>query len=340
MNRRAFNTYLGSAASLAVVPVSIKNLASISMIKNNFKLKEGDTVGLIAPGSPIKEDKFDIAIKNMESIGLKPIYTQTVFAKEGYLAGDDDARLKDIHAMYANKNVKAIWCLRGGYGCTRLIPRLDYTLIKNNPKILIGYSDITALHNAIYKKTGITTYHGPVAISRPFTAYSEARIKDLFFSNKQLVDVPYIAQTEAEDHQEPYTIVPGTATGKLVGGNLVLLASLIGTPYAPSYKNKIVFIEDVGEKPYRIDRLLTQLTQATDIHKARGIILGVFSDCEAKEGEFSLTLKETLTRQFAKLGLPCMYGFTFGHVTDICTFPLGVEASMDAASFSLVINNS
>jgi muramoyltetrapeptide carboxypeptidase len=313
---------------------------SLILFKKNImpaSLKKGDKVALIAPGSPIKPEKFQIAITNIESLGLVPRYTDTVFKKYGYLAGTDQERIDDFHKMVADPSVKAIWCLRGGYGCTRLLHQLDFALIKNNPKIIIGYSDITALLLAIYQKTRIIGFHGPVAISDEFSAYSKQNIENILFKRDvNNYKIWYQPQTDPKYKDLTYIINQGKASGQLIGGNLSLLVNLPGTEFAPRYKDKLVFIEEVGEKPYRIDRMLTYLLAATDLKDAAGIILGVFVDCESKDDD-SLTLQQVLTDRLSILRIPCFYGFTFGHVRDICTFPLGIRAQMDTSDLSVTL---
>lgn len=316
----------------AISPVLLSAKRNPSLFKKKLSLtplKQGDTVGLVAPGSPIKDEKFPIALANMEKLGLKVKYTQNIFNKTGYLAGDDKSRLDDLHAMYEDKEVKAIWCLRGGYGCTRLLPHLDYDLIKRNPKMLIGYSDVTALLLAIYKETGLMGIHGVVAISDYFSSYTYEHTKAMLFGYKDLYHFETLMQENDKYKQEPYTIVSGKASGKIVAGNLSLLTAMIGSPYAPGYKNKIVFIEEVGEKPYRIDRMLTQMFQSTDIAQCAGVVLGVFNECEPKADDLSISLKEMLIERFAIINKPCFYGFPFGHVGDITPLPEGAFAQID-----------
>lgn len=343
MKRRIFNKFM------AISPLSFGLVSSASITDEGYilhpkcvkpkALKKGDTVALIAPGSPIKLEKFQNAITNLENLGLIPKYTQTVFKKHGYLAGTDEERLADFHLMIEDPEVKAIWCLRGGYGCTRLLDSIDYKLISKNPKIIIGYSDITALLLAIYQKTGIIGFHGPVAISEVFSSYTSSQVSTILFGNgNEQHDIPMQIQSQEKYTigNEPYLITSGMATGAFTGGNLSLLVNLPNTKYAPSYKDKLVFIEDVGEKPYRIDRMLTFLIQATDLSRASGIILGVFNDCESKDDD-TLTLKQVLIDRLQPLGIPCFYGFTFGHVGDICTFPIGIKAKMDADNMKVTL---
>ncbi len=325
MTRRNFQNLLtaGALAGWTNIEVTSRNLPVIKPAR----LNPGDKVGLIAPGSPIPRKRIEQAQQTVLALGYQPVLGKFVFEKHGYLAGTDQQRLEDFHAMFENPAIKAIWCIRGGYGCTRLLPMIDYDLVKNNPKILIGYSDITALHLAIHRSTGLVTFHGPVASSKP-TSYTLDGLKRALLANGS-TDI-YSFSGSHSPYPRPYTISKGSSTGILMGGNLSLLAALAGTEWSPSYQDKLVFLEDIGEKPYRIDRMLVQLFQATDLSRAAGIVLGVFLDCEADKDENSLTLAETLDDHFRPLEIPSCYGFTFGHIDDQCTLPVGIEATFDA----------
>jgi muramoyltetrapeptide carboxypeptidase len=331
MNRRNFS------ATMTMAPLILNNM-SISKTITPSPLKMGDTVALITPASAVKPEKFEIAVQNMKNLGLVPKYNDNALKTNGYLAGTDEERINDIHTYFGDKSIKAIWCIRGGYGCTRILHRLDYNLIKKNPKWLIGYSDITALHNSIYNKTGIQGIHGVVASSSLFSPYTLQHTQELLFNPKK--EHTYTAVNQSDRNHEIYTIHEGRAEGVIIGGNLSILIAMIGTDYAPSYKNKIVVIEDVGEKPYRIDRMLTQLIHGTDIKQAKAIIFGVFADCEAKPDEVSFTLKETIVNAIAPLKLPSMYGFPFGHVTDITPLTIGAKGRFDTRTRQLTVANS
>jgi muramoyltetrapeptide carboxypeptidase len=301
------------------------------------KLEKGSTIGLITPASPISEEKFRKAIQNIENLGFKYKTGNHIFDKYGYLAGSDNDRINDLHMMFSDSEIDAIWCIRGGYGTTRIIDALDYNLIKNNPKIFIGFSDITAIHLAIMKKTGLITFHGPVAASE-FTDYTTKCFVDLFLNDEKAIEnyVPDI-NNESEIYK-PQSIVSGKMEGRLVGGNLTLLASLAGTPYQLNPENNIVFIEDIDERPYRIDRMLTQLLKTTNLSKASGILLGVFEGCEAKEEDkYSLKILETLKDRLGDLGIPVFYGFSFGHIDNNCTIPVGCKAMFDTETQKLRI---
>ncbi len=289
-------------------------------------LRPGDTVGLVAPASGVDHQGYEKAIAHLNAWGLKVKEGRHLLDKTGYLAGRDEDRVADLHEMYRDDEVKAIWCIRGGYGVTRILPLLDYRLIAAHPKPVIGYSDITALIHAIHLKTGIVGFHGPIG-KGPNDPYSHAMLQQVLFENNPQSTISYQSMEGGEGEvYTPEVIAPGDAEGVLSGGNLTLLAALSGTPFHWDAKGKLVFIEDVGEKPYRIDRMLTTLLQSARLPEAKGIILGVFRGCEAKEGSDSLTLKQVLKDRLGNLGIPVFYGFTFGHTDKMCTFPVGIRA--------------
>ena len=320
MHRRSFHylTSLGLASTFKRFSWSDHDITKPERLKN------GDKIGLIAPGSSIPSDRVEQAIETSKSLDLVPVLGDFVYESNGYLAGTDIQRLADLHRMFEDPGIKAIWCIRGGYGCTRLLPKINYSMIRKNPKILLGYSDITALHLAINHECNLVTFHGPVASSTP-TEYTIHALEAVIFNNEP-VSIEMANRSADNNKEEIYTIRRGSAEGILTGGNLSLLAALVGTRWCPSYAGKIVFIEDIGEKPYRIDRMLVQLFQGTDLAQASGIILGRFMDCEGKPGEKTFSLKETLHYQFSKLDTPVFYGFSFGHIDNNCTFPLGIKA--------------
>ena len=302
-------------------------------------LRPGDTVGLIAPASPFKAEDYEKALRNASRLGLKVREGAHLHRKWGYLAGRDDERVADIHAMYADAEVRALWCIRGGYGTTRLLSILDYDFIRKHPKPIIGFSDITALMHAVWLRTGIVQYHGPVAKStlEGYTGESFRRV--VMAERQETVVITYEAHEGKDaDIYKPEVISPGDAEGILTGGNLSLLAALCGTDFHWDAAGKLVFIEDVGESPYRVDRMLTQLIDAANLDKAAGIILGVFRGCERKPGEESFTLKQVIRDRLGGLGVPVFYGFTFGHVSKIATFPIGVWASWESAKRQLTIH--
>lgn len=305
------------------------------------RLLKGDTVALITPASGVDASVFITALQNIEKLGFRPKISKYSLARNGFLAGNDRERLEDLHWAFADKEVKAVWCVRGGYGVTRILPLVDFKLIENNPKILIGYSDITALHTAIHQNTGLITFHGPVAASG-YTDYAKNHVLGVV-SNPSVNYKIEISPQNAANKSSVYkteTITPGRAVGELIGGNLSLLAAMAGTPFAlKDTKGKILFIEDVGEAPYRIDRMLTQLLQTVDMKRLSGIALGIFKGCEAKDDK-SQSLIEVLKDRLGNLGIPVIYGLSFGHIRDQCTLPVGVKAELDAEKATIKLLES
>jgi len=332
MKRRKFNSLILKSAIVSALPFS-KNMLNMPA---NSPLEKGDKVGLITPSGPITQQKLDNAIGTLKNLGLVPIHSKNVLLKTGYLAGDDDTRLSELHQMFSDSSIKAIWCIRGGYGATRYLDKIDFSLIKKNRKPLIGYSDVTALLNTIHQKTKNPCFHGPVA-GTPFSPYTIKHLAPIF-GLKSSHTIPLAEELNLRGKQEAIyqykTIVKGSATGELVGGNLSLLVAMIGTAHAVETKNKIVFIEDVGEKPYRVDRMLTQLISSGFFDKAKGVVLGIFAGCERKD-DSSFTLLEVIEDRLGSLRIPVGYGYSFGHIKHMCTLPIGAEALMDSGNGSL-----
>lgn len=336
MRRRTFSQRLLAGAAALAAPALAGAANTSAQARKRIKppaLKKGDTVGLIAPASSLTDEGIQRAYTNLESMGLVVKPGRYLAEVNGFLAGTDEQRLADLHDMAADPQVKAIWCARGGYGITRLLPSIDYRLFRRNPKIIIGYSDVTALLNAVHTQTGIATFHGPVAAAE-WPAYTRDRLAEVIIEGRNptlLLPAPGNL-LYPDSHYKMQVIRSGRVSGRLVGGNLTLLQALVGTPYAPDVRGKILFIEDVGEKPYRIDRMLTHLRQVWPIHQAAGIALGIFADCQPGPDDRSATLLETLTERLADLGPPVLYGLSFGHIAEQFTLPMGVEASLDTES--------
>lgn len=338
MQRRDFIKSVSTAALLAAVP----NVFSAVQPKEKIKpprLKSGDTIGLIAPGSYISQNELKDSIDNLEKLGFKVLYNERILSKTGYLAGDDKSRAAEINSMFANKKVNGIICARGGYGCARILPLLDYDLIKSNPKVLIGYSDITALLNGIYIITGLITFHGPVGISS-FNDFSVRYFTDVLVNPKPNL-ILISENTGDQNNNNITTIFSGKGVGELIGGNLSVLNSLIGSKYDFDGEGKIIFIEEIGEEPYRIDRMLTQLIQAGKFDKAAGIALGVFKDCEPKEKDpsfsSSFSLLEVLFDRLSNLNIPVAYGLSFGHIKNKFTLPIGIKAELDTINQTITL---
>lgn len=339
MRRRDFIKSVSTAAALTAMLKIYSAVPTKNKIKPN-RLKAGDTLGLIAPGSYISEEELKDSVANLEKLGFKVIYNERILSKSGYLAGDDKARAEELNFIFADKKVKGIFCARGGYGCQRILPMLDYELIRKNPKVLIGYSDITALLNAIYVETGLITFHGPVGIST-FNEFSVTYFNEvLVHPEKDLV----LISAQDEDQKENAgitTIVSGKAVGELVGGNLSVINSLIGTKYDFNGEGKIIFLEEIGEEPYRIDRMLTQLIQCGKFEKATGIVMGVFEDCEPKKKDpsfsTSFSLLEVLFDRLSNLNIPVIYGLSFGHIKNKFTLPVGIKAELDTINQTITL---
>jgi len=339
MNRRQFNkNFLMGLASSTIAPIIYHNNTNTFMKKclKPKPLSLGDTIGLITPSSSITEKKLEKAISNMKMLGLKVKLGKHIKAINGYLAGTDEQRLEDLHHMFADDEVDGIWCIRGGYGVGRILPKINYKLIKKNPKVLIGYSDITALLLAVHQKTGLICFHGPVA-SSDFTDYTVKHLKGILMNPQMSYTIDYPEENNAftESTYRTKVLRVGKAKGELTGGNLTLLAAAVGTDFQPKFKNRLVFIEDIGEQPYRLDRMFTQLLQGTDLHKAAGIVLGVFADCEAKEGDRSLSLMEMFRDRLGHLEMPIIYGLSVGHIKNHMTLPVGIEAEMDTEKMTI-----
>ncbi|RDW20561.1 S66 peptidase family protein [Oceanobacillus chungangensis] len=293
-------------------------------------LEKGDRIGVIAPAGPPDLEKTSKSISFFEAMGLQVKFGKHLNRTHGYLAGTDEERLIDFHEMIADRSIKAVFCARGGYGTARITPYLNFELIKQNPKIIWGYSDITYLHTAIRQETGLITFHGPMLsdISRNnFDSLSGTLFKQLF--------EPTIL-TYSETISPLQVITDGEAEGPLVGGNLSLISSSIGTPFELDVKDKLLLIEDIAEEPYKIDGMLNQLKLAGKLDDAAGIIVGDFADAESKLPN-SLTLGQVLLHYFAELTIPVISGFKIGHCLPHFSVPLGAIAKLSTIDKTLVI---
>jgi muramoyltetrapeptide carboxypeptidase len=304
------------------------------------RLKQGDLVGLIAPGGYTSDASIQKAVKNIEALGfrVKPgNYLREVWGNYG---GTVAARIADLHGMFRDPDVKAIWAIRGGSGCISLLKHLDFGLIRKHPKILLGYSDITALHLAIHRHAGVVTFHGPVASSTP-SEYSNEHMLAVLSDPRATYPIPMAQENARRALLEPQyavrTVHAGTATGPLMGGNLSLVAALAGTPYAADFRNSILFLEEVNEAPYRIDRWMTQLDLAVGLDKASGVMIGICENCGPQGNGSSLTLDETLDVHLQPLQAPAVTGYSFGHIRNQFTMPVGVRATLDTERQTLTL---
>lgn len=307
------------------------------------RLAPGQTIGMVAPSAaPNEPERIRFAIDTVESLGFKVKPGAHLYDRDGYLAGSDAARAADLNAMFADDGVDAIWCVRGGYGASRILPALDYALMQQKPKALIGYSDITALHMAIHRHAGLVTFHGPVAF-RAFTPYSLGELKRVLWTGETPVRLggpPPFERTDGRVDWENRvaTLVPGKARGRLLGGNLCLMSHLCGTPYFPDLRGAILFLEDVEEAYYRIDRMLTQLWLSGALAGVAGMAFGKFTSCEPSA--FFLQnrpLEEILAERCRALGVPAVSGIMVGHIEDQTTLPVGCLAELDADAGTLTL---
>ncbi len=330
---------------LLIQPISGKPSKNSRRRKKLIKpkrLSKGDTVGVIAPASAASEGEFESALQNLADLGFKTKVGKYARGENGFLAGTDEQRLHDLHWAFSDDEIDAIWNVRGGYGVTRLLPNVNFGLIKRNPKIFIGYSDITALHVAIFRKTGLVTFHGPVGTSN-FTDYTKGHVLNTLMNptSPYKIELPQSEDDSETELPKTEVITEGKCRGRLIGGNLSLLTATAGTRFGlKKVKNRILFIEDVGEKPYRVDRMLTQLRQSIDMRSLAGIALGVFTGGKVDEGSSSQTLIEVLKDRLGDLGIPVIYGLSFGHIRDQFTLPVGIRAELDTKNATITLLES
>ena len=332
ISRRQILQMLG--VGLVASRVSIANASGLkpgSTLKPP-RLKAGDTVGLVNPaGATFHPEDVAVAAETVAALGLKMKTGKHLLDRYGYLAGSDKDRAKDINDMFADQDVTAILTLRGGWGCNRILDLLDYNLIGQNPKILMGYSDITSLLLALNAKTGLVTFHGPVGIST-WNEYSTQFVRKLLFNAEafSMENPRDIGDSLVQVKDRVLTINGGKAKGKLLGGNLSVLTAMVGSEFLPDFKDNILFLEEVGEDIYRVDRMLTQLKLAGILSKLSGFVFGKCSDCGPGKSYGSLTLEEVLDDHIKPLGIPAWYGSMIGHIEKKFTMPLGIEAEIDA----------
>ncbi len=345
MERRTFISAFGALSALPFIKYPLGAFDSGNKSIYPGALKQGDTIGIIAPATSVTDpDELAKAKESLNYFGLSAKFGKNILNGTGYKTRTVKERLDDLHSMFADKDVSAVFCLRGGYGSAQLLDKIDYDLIRNNPKIFLGYSDITAMHLAINKLTGLITFHGPVLLSG-FSNYTVEYFRKALFDKNPIGKVSNPDTKSGIRLIHPTrTIKPGKASGKLIGGNLTLICSLMGTPYEIDTKGKILFMEDVGEEPYRIDRMLTQLRLAGTLQSASGIVFGECLDCNSDGLQpshiWDYSLGEVLDNILGKLDIPVFYGLTIGHTSDQVTLPEGANASVDADNCLLEITEA
>lgn len=297
-------------------------------------LKFGDTIGLIAPSSPTTKENVEKAISELIETGFKVKMGKSPYEVYGYLSGTDEIRANDINEMFADKEVNGIICLRGGYGTPRILDLIDYKIIEDNPKVFVGYSDITALHIAFTQKSNLVTYHGPMVTSDIIGNFSKFSKDSLF---KAIMNTEPMGKISNPEGEEIKMLNGGVTEGIIIGGNLSLIVATIGTPYEVDLKGKILFIEEIGEDPYKVDRMMNQLRLSGKLKEAEGIILGDFNNCENGKHNESLTLEQIFNDHIKPTGKPTIYNLKAGHCEPMVTLPFGVRTRLDADKKELVI---
>jgi muramoyltetrapeptide carboxypeptidase len=331
MQRR---TFLFAGASLAAT-----GCASVNTREGNApanlprRLRAGDTVALCATSGVVSESTIERAEINLEgALGLRIKRMPNLRKSWGGYAGTIAERVADLHAAFSDPAVAGIWCARGGSGAQALLPHLDYALIKQHPKILIGYSDVTALHNALLVRAGLMGFHGPVSSSQ-FSPYNVANLKNVLFEGGQNASA-YPENFGAfirVDQRRAIDAMQGT----LIGGNLSVFVSMVGSAFFPNTDNAIVCLEDVGEAPYRIDRMLTQLTQARVFERCAGVLLGTFTKTEPKDNEPTLSVDDVFRHHFANAPFPVLANVPFGHMPTQWVLPIGARARVSLQNGAL-----
>ena len=337
-NRREFARLVSLTAAAASLTAAAPTSPRSAPVKPKA-LAPGDTVGLVLPATAAATmDEIAFAGEQLEAIGLKVVLGKHVYDRWGYFAGRDRDRAADINAFFADDAIAGVVCYTGGWGSPRVLPFLDYDLIARKPKVLIGYSDITALLNAVHQRSGIVTFHGPVGGStfEPYTLDNFRRVV-MTAAPAGLLAAPPKRPNELIDRiNRIVKLAPGKARGRLAGGNLTMIAAMMGTPYELDTAGAIVFLEDTHEEPYRIDRMLTQLALGGKFNGIAGFVWGRCTDCEPKGNSFSL--EQILRDRFSSPGVPALAGLSFGHIEQKLTLPIGVMATIDGDAGTLAID--
>ena len=296
-------------------------------------LRRGDTIGLVGISGAMHEPetKFDKMLAAIDALGYKVIIADSCREEYGYLSGTDASRAKGLNQMFRDDRVDAVVCMRGGYGVARMLDMVDFDVIRANPKLVLGYSDITALHTAIHEKVGMTTIHGPMPCSQ-WMEFDDFTRESMLRALTSTEPLGFVHNPEGV---EPQCVVPGRCTGQLVGGNLTLIASACGTPFALNAKGKVLLLEDVGEYIYRLDSMLTQLRQAGMFEDCVGVVLGGFTNCTEEYERYALHLEDIIRDIIVPAGKPVLANMSIGHMDTKITVPLGVQVEMDADAGTL-----
>ena len=323
IDRRQALGSMGAVAALSATPAWARTT------KKPPRLRVGDTVGVVAPASAVgSDDGLDRAEYWIRGMGLVPKFGPHAGDRDGYLAGTDEHRAADLNAAYADPEVRAVFAVRGGWGGARILPLLDWSTIRDNPKLLIGFSDVTALHLGFASRAGYATIHGGNASSSWRKASWESLWRLAFAG-----DVPVLGgmQIEEETGRPARTITGGTASGRLLGGNLTIVSTLMGTGWVPDFQGAVLFLEDTNEAEYRIDRMLQQLKLAGVLDGLAGAVFGQCTSCASTEPDYDgFTLDSLVDHYFTPLGIPAFTGADIGHIGNQLSLPSGARVELDA----------
>lgn len=330
VSRRSVLEGLGGSLAALALPAPISRAARPGLPVPRLRL--GDTVGLIAPASSDDDPQhLETAMATVRGMGLVPRLGRHVSDRVGYLSGTDADRAADIHAMFADDAVRAVFSIRGGWGSARLLPLLDWELIRAHPKLLVGMSDLTALHLAFAARAGFPTIHAPNVANRWLAASWNSFWRLAFTGEAPVLGGPEADAAAALPRPPTTTIRPGKARGRLLGGNLTVLSTLMGTPWLPDFDGAVLLVEDVGEAEYRIDRMLNQLALAGVLGKLAGAVFGQCARCTSGTPDYvGFTVPQIVEHYFAPLGVPAFAGANAGHVANQLSLPMGAEVEIDA----------
>ncbi len=301
------------------------------------RLEKSDTIGLISPSSGAEPSIITSGIKFIQKLGFKVICGNNILKCNGYLAGKDTERSSDLNKMFLDTNVDMILCIRGGYGAARTLPFIDFDVVKNNPKIFVGFSDITVFLNAFYQKCGLVTFHGPMLNSKLNEKSLSSLLNTLMYGFN-----PYIiSNTDCILTKSNCSL---SIDGTLVGGNLSVFCSLLSTPYEVDTNNKILLLEDIDEDPYKIDRYFTQLIQANKLQNCKAILLGQFTNCTSNNNNNnnnnSFSVEEVIKERLYPLNIPVVYNFMSGHGTPNLTLPIGSEVRLNCNTGEIIVSKA
>ena len=297
------------------------------------QLSSGARVALVAPSGPVPSERLEPAVSAVRALGLEPVIYRSCTQAHGYLAGEDQLRATDLNAAFSNDAIDGILCIRGGYGAQRVIPLLDLEMIAAHPKFFCGYSDITALHILFNQTCGFATWHTPMPSTEWYKGLDDYTMKSL----RQALFGPAFTTVENPPECPVGTLVPGKGEGVLTGGNLSLVASSMGTPYEIDTTGKILFLEDVDEKSYRLDGMLTHLRNSGKLARCAGILLGAFTNCTAPDPARSLTVQQVLDEVVAPVGVPTLQDLVCGHRLPTMSLPMGARVSLDADAGTVTV---